>query len=66
MMRKQYGGVPGDDFEDEDDPDRAKRVAKQRAKQEANMSVYRQQMKKVTGGGPSDLPTQTRPSLDRA
>lgn len=56
-----------DDYEDEDDAERAKKLARQRQKQEANMSVYRQQMKKVTGGGPSDLPSSMpRPSLDRA
>lgn len=56
-----------DDYEDEDDVERAKKLARQRQKQEANMSVYRQQMKKVTGGGPSDLPSaMPRPSLDRA
>ena len=55
-----------DEYDDEDDADRAKKLARQRQKQEANMSVYRQQMKKVTGGGPSDLPSMARPSLDRA
>jgi hypothetical protein len=55
-----------DEYDDEDDAERAKRVARQRQKQEANMAVYRQQMKKVTGGGPSDLPSAARPSLDRA
>ena len=55
-----------DEYDDEDDAERVKHVAKQRRKQEANMAVYRQQMKKVTGGGPSDLPsTVPRPSLDR-
>ena len=55
-----------DEYDEEDDVERAKRAARQRQKQEANMSVYRQQMKKVTGGGPGDLPTVSRPSLDRA
>ncbi|KAK5173686.1 uncharacterized protein LTR77_002367 [Saxophila tyrrhenica] len=55
-----------DEYDAEDDADRAKRLARQRQKQEANMSVYRQQMKKVTGGGPADLPSAARPSMDRA
>jgi hypothetical protein len=49
-------GSDGEQLEDdEDDTERAKRTAAQRRKQEANMSLYRQQMKKVTGGGPRDL-----------
>ena len=55
-----------DEYDDEDDAEKAKQMAQQRRKQEANMSVYRQQMKKVTGGGPADLPSMARPSLDRA
>ena len=55
-----------DDYDDDDDVERAKKMSKQRQKQEANMSVYRQQMKKVTGGGPTDLPSMPRPNLDRA
>ena len=55
-----------DEYDVEDEVDHAKRIQKQRRKQEANMSVYRQQMKKVTGGGPTDLPSMSRPSLDRA
>jgi hypothetical protein len=54
-----------DDYEDDDEIERAKRLARQRQKNEANMAVYRQQMKKVTGGGPADLPSDGRPSLDR-
>lgn len=61
--------LSGDEYDDEDDVDRAKKMATQRRKQEANMSVYRQQMKKVTGGGPTDLPSSSastvRPSMDR-
>ncbi|KAH6625955.1 hypothetical protein B0J18DRAFT_408344 [Chaetomium sp. MPI-SDFR-AT-0129] len=45
-----------DNYEDEeDDLEKAKQQAKQRRKQEAHMTVYRQQMMKVTGesaGGP--------------
>lgn len=57
------------DYDDEDEHERVKHLANQRRKQEANMSVYRQKMKKVTGGGPSDLPSSgastIRPSVDR-
>ncbi|KAK4542109.1 hypothetical protein LTR36_007140 [Oleoguttula mirabilis] len=52
-----------DDHDDEDDVEHMKRITKQRRKQEANMAIYRQQMKKVTGGGPSDLPHTIRPSM---
>ncbi|KAK3680546.1 hypothetical protein LTR37_021172 [Vermiconidia calcicola] len=58
--------MSAEEYDDEDDAERAKRVARQRQKQEANMAVYRQQMKKVTGGGPADLPSAARPNLDRA
>lgn len=60
--------VSSDEYDD-DDVDRAKKLAIQRRQQEATMSVYRQQMKKVTGGGPSDLPASVssiRPSNDRS
>ncbi|KAK4449386.1 hypothetical protein QBC34DRAFT_89237 [Podospora aff. communis PSN243] len=45
--------------EDEDDLEKAKQQAKQRRKQEAHLSVYRQQMMKVTG----EAANATRPSL---
>jgi hypothetical protein len=51
--------------DDEDDTDRAKKSAAQRRKQEANMSVYRQQMRKVTGGGPRDLAPMASPAGGR-
>lgn len=58
-----------DEVEDDDDDDEVERnrqAARQRRKQEANMSVYRQQMMKVTGEQPSDLPSlQLRPSAER-
>ncbi|KAI4761826.1 hypothetical protein E4T52_12747 [Aureobasidium sp. EXF-3400] len=54
-------------YDDDDEAERQAELARQRRKQEANMSVYRQQMKKVAGGNPSELPSPTsRPSLDRA
>ena len=43
-----------DDYEDEE-VERNKQLAKQRRKQEAHLSVYRQQMMKVTGEQPSKL-----------
>ena len=59
-----------DDEEDEYDDDeieQSKQAARQRKKQEAHMSVYRQQMMKVTGEQPSDLPNiQLRPNVDRS
>lgn len=57
----------GDDYEDDDVIERNKQLARQRRKQEAHLSVYRQQMMKVTGEQPSDLPgVQLRPSMDRS
>jgi hypothetical protein len=63
VEQSENESISGDEYDDEDDEERAKQATTQRRKQEANMSVYRQQMKKVTGGGPSDLPV--RPSMDR-
>ena len=54
----------GDDYEDDDELERNKQLARERRKQEAHLSVYRQQMMKVTGEQPSDLPA-ARPGLDR-
>ncbi|EAQ90796.1 hypothetical protein CHGG_02731 [Chaetomium globosum CBS 148.51] len=57
------GGKAGEDDEDdyhedeEDDAEKAKQQAKQRRKQEAHMSVYRQQMMKVTGEAAGSLPS---------
>ncbi|KAI0136414.1 hypothetical protein BJ170DRAFT_589395 [Xylariales sp. AK1849] len=56
-------GEEEENYEDEeDDREKTKELAKQRRKQEAHMTVYRQQMMKVTGeqtGNPATL----RPSL---
>lgn len=52
----------GDDYEDDDEIERNKQLARERRKQEAHLAVYRQQMMKVTGEQPSDLP---RPGIDR-
>ncbi len=52
-----------DNYEDdEDDAEKAKKQAKQRRKQEAHMSVYRQQMMKVTGESAGSVPS-SRPSM---
>lgn len=45
-----------DNYDDDDEAERNRQVAKQRKKQEAHLAVYRQQMKKVTGEQPSELP----------
>jgi hypothetical protein len=39
----------GEQFDEDDEAERGREVAKQRQKQEAHLSVYRQQMMKVTG-----------------
>ena len=62
---KEESSDEEDDYDDDDEAERAKQAVKQRRKQEAHMSVYRQQMMKVTGEQPSDLP-QFRPTSDRA
>ncbi|KAK4105970.1 hypothetical protein N658DRAFT_414129 [Parathielavia hyrcaniae] len=52
-----------DNYEDdEDDAEKARQQAKQRRKQEAHMSVYRQQMMKITGESAGSV-TSSRPSL---
>ncbi|KAL9641025.1 MAG: hypothetical protein Q9204_000378 [Flavoplaca sp. TL-2023a] len=57
-----------DHYEDDDENERSKELAKQRRKQEAHLAVYRQQMMKVTGEQPSDLPAlgPLRPAAERA
>ena len=72
MRREQYynheaSDEEGDDYEDDDDIERNKQLARQRRKQEAHLSVYRQQMMKVTGEQPPDLHgVQLRPGIDRS
>ncbi|KAL8914578.1 MAG: hypothetical protein Q9171_000759 [Xanthocarpia ochracea] len=57
-----------DHYEDEDETERNRELAKQRRKQEAHLAVYRQQMMKVTGEQPSELPAlgPLRPGTERA
>lgn len=72
MRREQYfkhdvSDEEGDDYEDDDEIERNRNLARQRRKQEAHLSVYRQQMMKVTGEQPSDLPgVQLRSGMDRS
>lgn len=54
-----------DDYDDEDEAERSRELAKQRRKQEAHLSVYRQQMMKVTGEQPLELPN-LRPDLPKS
>lgn len=57
-----------ENYDDDDETERNRQLAKQRRKQEAHLAVYRQQMMKMTGEQPSDLPNirQLRPAMDRA
>ena len=64
-FHKDESDEEGDDYEDDDEMERNKELARERRKQEAHLSVYRQQMMKVTGEQPSDL-ANARPGLDRA
>ncbi|KIH92750.1 hypothetical protein SPBR_02248 [Sporothrix brasiliensis 5110] len=45
--------------DDEDEAEKSRQAAKQRRKQEAHMSVYRQQMMKVTGEAASGTPARS-------
>lgn len=56
-----------ENYEDDDETERNRQLARQRRKQEADLAVYRQQMMKVTGEQPSDLPNigQPRVGTDR-
>ncbi|KAF3762308.1 hypothetical protein M406DRAFT_341546 [Cryphonectria parasitica EP155] len=66
-FEKARENIPADDddedhYEDEEDEiEKSRQVAKQRRKQEAHMSVYRQQMMKVTGESADAAPS--RPSM---
>ncbi|KAL8903452.1 MAG: hypothetical protein Q9207_003910 [Kuettlingeria erythrocarpa] len=75
MARTQGSQVEADDsdedsdhYEDDDEAERIRELAKQRRKQEAHLAVYRQQMMKVTGEQPSNLPElgPLRPGAERA
>ena len=66
MSRSRSNGSKNDDSDSDqysdDDEERQKQLVKQRRKQEAHLSVYRQQMMKVTGEQPSKL--DLRPGLE--
>lgn len=64
-FQKDESDEEGDDYEDDDEIERTKKLARERRKQEAHLSVYRQQMMKVTGEQPSDLPN-VQPGLDKS
>lgn len=54
-----------ENYDDDDETERNRQLARQRRKQEAHLAVYRQQMMKMTGEQPSDLPNvgQLRPGM---
>lgn len=56
------------DYDDDDETERNRQAARQRRKQEAHLAVYRQQMMKVTGEQPTDLPLlgPNRSGFDRS
>ena len=67
LARKKQQEEEEEIYEDEDDDaEKAKQLANQRRRQEAHMSVYRQQMMKVTGEGPSGLGGRLRPGVSGA
>ncbi|PGH04743.1 hypothetical protein AJ80_08473 [Polytolypa hystricis UAMH7299] len=49
MSSSQLSDDDSDSYDDEDEAEKNRETAKQRKKQEAHLSVYRQQMMKVTG-----------------
>ncbi len=57
-----------ENYDDDDEVERNRQILRQRRKQEAHLAVYRQQMMKMTGEQPSDLPSigQFRPGTDKA
>ena len=66
-FNKDESDEEGDDYEDDDEIERNKKLTRERRKQEAHLAVYRQQMMKVTGEQPSNLPiVPQRPSVERA
>ncbi|MCJ1419366.1 hypothetical protein MMC32_005720 [Xylographa parallela] len=56
---KSDASEDGDNYDD-DDEERSRQLVKQRRKQEAHLSVYRQQMMKVTGEQSSTAPGPTK------
>lgn len=67
VSQSQDSDEESDNYDDDDEAERNKLLAKQRRKQEAHLAVYRQQMMKVTGEQPSDLPSiGLQPGMERA
>ena len=68
MSKADASDDESDNYDDDDEAEQNRQVAKQRRKQEAHLAVYRQQMMKVTGEQPSNMPSlgQPRPSVERA
>jgi hypothetical protein len=66
--RRMLSGKPDDDesdisdYEEESEVEKSKEIARQRARQEAHLSVYRQQMMKISGTDPADTPLAGRPA----
>ncbi|SLM36937.1 hypothetical protein LPUS_06655 [Lasallia pustulata] len=61
--RSEPSDDESDRDEDEDDAERNRQLAKQRRQQEAHLAVYRQQMMKVTGEKPAELPSRSQPRM---
>ena len=55
IRRQDKGSDDEDGSDDDDEAERTRSLARQRRKQEAHLSVYRQQMQKVTGDTPITL-----------
>ena len=51
------------DYEEETDAEKSREMARQRARQEAHLAVYRQQMMKISGSEPSEVPFMNRGSM---
>lgn len=68
LSKKKDEEEEEDNYEEEvdDDAEKAKQLANQRRRQEAHMSVYRQQMMKVTGEAPSGIGNHLRPTASGA
>ena len=65
--KSQASDEDSDNYDDDDETERNRQIARERRKQEAHLAVYRQQMMKVTGEQPSDLPhIALRPGMERA
>ena len=66
--RSQASDDSGDNYDEDDELEQKREAAKQRQKQEAHLSVYRQQMMKVTGQNKSidSTSSQSGPGAEKA